>query len=46
MPLPAQAQRHVRELLQPFSQAHATEERPEDHPDDLTILLTTPGVGI
>ena len=38
----AQAQRDLRELLQAFSQAHATEERP----DDLTILLSLPGVGL
>ena len=42
----AQAQRDVRELLQAFSQAHATEERPEERPDDLTLLLTIPGVGV
>ena len=38
----AQAQHDVREQLQAFSQAHAIEERP----DDLTILLSIPGVGV
>ena len=38
----AQAQHEVRELLKAFSQAHAADDRP----DDLTILLSIPGVGL
>ena len=38
----AQAREDIRELLRAFSQAHADDERP----DDLTILLSLPGVGV
>ncbi len=38
----AQAREDIRELLRAFSQTHADDERP----DDLTILLSLPGVGV
>ena len=38
----AQAREDVRELLKAFSQEHADPQRP----DDLTILLSLPGVGV
>lgn len=38
----AQARQDIRELLKAFSQAHADADRP----DDLTILLSLPGVGL
>ena len=38
----AQARQDIRELLKAFSQNHADDQRP----DDLTILLSLPGVGV